>query len=63
MFDSIGYQFNLSMAAEGSELIYLLAHLILITRICNVSSPFDGVTVEFPATLRADTCRAKRLGF
>src|SRR5713226_4427208 len=65
LFGSIDFQLDLGMAAEEDELLYFRSQIVLVSRLAGIQSPVDGVTTEINAVerVRADTLRAKRLGF
>ncbi|HEX4137996.1 MAG TPA: CoA ester lyase [Bryobacteraceae bacterium] len=65
MFGSIDFQLDLGINGEGEELLYFRSQLVLVSRIAGLPAPVDGVTVVFdtPDAVRADTQRARRLGF
>jgi citrate lyase subunit beta / citryl-CoA lyase len=65
LFGSIDFQLDLGMAAEEDELLYFRSQIVLASRLAGIQSPVDGVTTDInsPQRVRADTLRAKRLGF
>ena len=65
LFGSIDFQLDLGMAAEEEELLYFRSRIVLVSRLAGIQSPVDGVTTEInaPERVRADTLRARRLGF
>jgi citrate lyase subunit beta/citryl-CoA lyase len=65
MFGSIDFQLDLGIDGEGEELLYFRSQLVLVSRLAGIQPPVDGVSTAFddPAQLRADTARARRLGF
>jgi citrate lyase subunit beta/citryl-CoA lyase len=65
MFGSIDFQVDLNIHGEGEELLYFRSQLVLISRVAGLPAPVDGITAAFdkPELLRADTERARRLGF
>jgi citrate lyase subunit beta/citryl-CoA lyase len=65
MFGSIDFQLDLGIHGEGEELLYFRSQLVLVSRIAGLPPPVDGITTAFntPEPLRADTQRARRLGF
>jgi len=65
LFGSIDFQLDLGMAAEEDELLYLRSQIVLVSRLAGIQSPVDGVTTDInsPERVRADTLRARRLGF
>jgi citrate lyase subunit beta/citryl-CoA lyase len=65
LFGSIDFQLDLGMSAEEDELLYFRSRIVLISRLAGIQSPVDGVTtdIDSPERIRADTLRAKRMGF
>lgn len=65
LFGSIDFQLDLNMAAEEEELLYFRSRIVLDSRLAGIQSPVDGVTTDLnsPERVRADTLRARRLGF
>lgn len=65
MFGSIDFQLDLGIRGEGEELLYFRSQLVLVSRIAGLPAPVDGITTVFdsPDPVRADTQRARRLGF
>jgi citrate lyase subunit beta/citryl-CoA lyase len=65
MFGSIDFQVDLGIHGEGEELLYFRSHLVLVSRMARLPPPVDGITTVFdsPDAVRADTQRARRLGF
>jgi citrate lyase subunit beta/citryl-CoA lyase len=65
MFGSIDFQVDLGIHGEGEELLYFRSQLVLVSRIAGLNAPVDGITAAFdtPDRIRADTERARRLGF
>lgn len=65
LFGSIDFQLDLQIAGDDTELLYFRSQLVLLSRVANIASPVDGVTpaIDDVARLRADTLRAKSLGF
>jgi citrate lyase subunit beta/citryl-CoA lyase len=65
MFGSIDFQLDLGIHGEGEELLSFRSHLVLVSRIAGLPAPVDGITTAFdtPEPVRADTLRARRLGF
>jgi citrate lyase subunit beta/citryl-CoA lyase len=64
-FGSIDFQLDLGIQGEDEELLYFRSQLVLVSRIADLDSPVDGVTtaIDDAERIRADTLRAKRLGF
>ncbi|RYF41155.1 MAG: CoA ester lyase, partial [Comamonadaceae bacterium] len=65
VFGSIDFQHDLSIDGDDQELLFVRSQLVLISRVAGLQSPVDGVTVAIHdlAQVRADTTRARRLGF
>ncbi len=65
LFGSIDFQLDIGMSADEGELLYFRSQLVLVSRLADIQAPVDGVTVsiEDAERLRADTLRAKSLGF
>jgi citrate lyase subunit beta / citryl-CoA lyase len=65
LFGSIDFQLDLGMAAEEDELLYFRSQIVLNSRLAGIQPPVDGVTTDLnsPERVRADTLRARRLGF
>jgi len=65
LFGSIDFQLDLGMAAEEEELLYFRSEIVLDSRLAGIQPPVDGVTTDInsPERVRADTLRARRLGF
>jgi len=65
IFGTIDFQLDLGINGEGEELLYFRSHLVLVSRIAGLLAPVDGITTAFdsPDPVRADTQRARRLGF
>ncbi len=65
MFGSIDFQLDLGINGEGEELLYFRSQLVLVSRIAGLPAPVDGITAVFDSAdpVRADTQRARRLGF
>ncbi|HTC61587.1 MAG TPA: CoA ester lyase [Candidatus Saccharimonadales bacterium] len=65
LFGSIDFQLDLGMLAEEDELLYFRSQIVLDSRLAGILPPVDGVTTDInsPDRVRADTLRARRLGF
>src|SRR6267143_5484431 len=65
LFGSIYLQLDLGMAAQEEELLFFRSQIVLISRLAGIQSPVDWVTTDINSTerVRADTLRARRLGF
>lgn len=56
---------EIANAGDEEELLMFRSQLVLMSRLANIQSPVDGVTMAFddPDRVRHDTYRARRLGF
>ena len=65
MFGSIDFQLDTGIDGDNEELLYFRSELVLVSRVAGLQSPVDGVTtaINDPDVLRADTQRARKLGF
>ena len=65
LFGSIDFQLDLGADAHEDELLYFRSQIVLISRLAGIQSPVDGVTTDLnsPDRVRADSLRARRLGF
>jgi len=65
LFGSIDFQVDLGITGEGEELLHFRSQLVLVSRLVQLRPPVDGITTVFnsPDPVRADTLRARRLGF
>jgi citrate lyase subunit beta/citryl-CoA lyase len=65
MFGSIDFQVDTGITGEDEELLYFRSQLVLVSRVAGIAPPVDGVTtaLDDPERLRAETLRARRLGF
>lgn len=65
LFGSIDFQLDLGMTAEEDELLYFRSQIVLDSRLAGIEPPVDGVTTDIhnAERVRADTLRARRLGF
>jgi citrate lyase subunit beta/citryl-CoA lyase len=65
LFGSIDFQLDLRMTAEEDELLYFRLQIVLDSRLAGIEPPVDGVTTDIhnAESVRADTLRARRLGF
>lgn len=65
LFGSIDFQLDLGMTAEEDELLYFRLQIVLESRLAGIEPPVDGVTTDIhnAERIRADTLRARRLGF
>lgn len=65
LFGSIDFQVDLGIQGEDDALLYFRSQLVLLSRLAGIQAPVDGVTTDIDDAeqLRADTLRARRLGF
>ncbi|WP_118185853.1 HpcH/HpaI aldolase/citrate lyase family protein [Paraburkholderia phosphatilytica] len=65
LFGTIDFQVDTGIQGDGDELLYFRSQLTLVSRIAKIGAPVDGVTVSIDdgGLLRAETLRAKNLGF
>src|SRR6202158_1371802 len=65
LFGSIDFQLDLGADAHEDELLYFRSQIVLDSRLAGIQPPVDGVTTDINSTarVRADTLRARRLGF
>ncbi|MFL6675929.1 MAG: HpcH/HpaI aldolase/citrate lyase family protein [Massilia sp.] len=65
VFGSIDFSFDLGIKEGHEQLLYARSQLVLASRVAGVAAPVDGVTTTFddPEVVRADTLRARALGF
>jgi len=65
MFGSIDFQLDTGIDGDDLELLYCRSQLVLVSRVAGIQPPVDGVTtaINDPEVLRADTQRARKLGF
>ncbi len=65
MFGSVDFQVDLGIHGDGEELLHFRSQLVLVSRVAGLQPPVDGITAVFdsPDPVRADTLRARRLGF
>ena len=65
VFGSIDFQLDLGIAGDGEELLFFRSQLVLASRLAGIGAPVDGVStaIDDVESLRADTTRARRLGF
>lgn len=65
LFGSIDFQLDLGIEDDDEALLYFRSQLVLASRLAGIQAPVDGVTtaLDNPEQLRADTLRARRLGF
>ena len=65
VFGSLDFQIDVGIPGDQQELLYFRSQLVLISRLAGIQAPVDGITtaIDNPEELRADTLRARRLGF
>jgi citrate lyase subunit beta/citryl-CoA lyase len=65
LFGSIDFSFDLGIKEGHEALLYARSQLVLASRVAGVAAPVDGVTttIHDPDSVRADTLRARALGF
>lgn len=65
LFGSIDFQLDLGIEGDDDALLYFRSRLVLVSRLAGIQAPVDGVTtaLDDAEQLRADTLRARRLGF
>ncbi|MBV8050689.1 MAG: CoA ester lyase [Acidobacteriaceae bacterium] len=65
IFGEIDFQIDLGIKGAGEELLYFQSELVLISRIAGIQAPVAGINaaIDDAESLRADTLRARRLGF
>jgi citrate lyase subunit beta/citryl-CoA lyase len=65
VFGSLDFQIDVGIPGDQQELLYFRSQLVLISRLAGLHAPVDGITtaIDNPEELRADTLRARRLGF
>jgi citrate lyase subunit beta/citryl-CoA lyase len=65
LFGALDFQLDLGMEETTDELLYFRSQLVLWSRVACIQPPVDGITTELddPERLRADSLRARRLGF
>lgn len=64
-FGSLDLQADLGITGDDQELLYFRSHLVLVSRLAQLQAPVETPTtaIDSPDELRADTERARRLGF
>jgi citrate lyase subunit beta/citryl-CoA lyase len=65
VFGAIDFSFELGIREGHEQLLYFRSQLVLVSRVAGIESPVDGVTaaLDDPDLVRADTARARALGF
>jgi len=64
-FGSLDFQLDLGIEGDDDELLSFRSQLVLTSRLAGIAAPIDGVTTSIGDSdrLRAETTRARRLGF
>lgn len=65
LFGAIDFCLDAGIEEGHEQLLYARSHLVLVSRVAGIEAPVDGVTtaLDDPAVVRADTLRARALGF
>jgi len=65
VFGALDFQLDVGIPGEDEALLYFRSQLVLISRLAGIQAPVDGINTVIDDTeqLRADTQRARRLGF
>jgi citrate lyase subunit beta / citryl-CoA lyase len=65
VFGALDFQLDLGVEGDTEELLYFRSQLVLVSRLAGIAPPVDGIHKEIdnPEALRAETLRARRLGF
>jgi citrate lyase subunit beta/citryl-CoA lyase len=65
LFGAIDFSLDAGIEEGHEQLLYARSHLVLVSRVAGIGAPVDGVTtaLDDPAVVRADTLRARALGF
>lgn len=65
VFGAIDFSFDLGISEGYEQLLYFRSQLVLMSRVAGIAAPVDGVTVALddPDLVRADSARARALGF
>jgi citrate lyase subunit beta/citryl-CoA lyase len=65
VFGAIDFQVDLGIDGDDEELLHFRSQLVLVSRLAGIDPPVDGVSpaIDDLPLLRADTGRARRLGF
>jgi citrate lyase subunit beta/citryl-CoA lyase len=65
VFGSIDFSLDLGISEGHEQLLYARSQLVLASRVAGIAAPVDGVTtsIDDPDSVRADTLRARALGF
>jgi len=65
VFGSLDFQIDLGIPGDEEELLYFRSQLVFVSRLAGIQPPVDGITtaIDQPEQLRADTLRARRMGF
>lgn len=64
-FGPLDFQTDMGIDGDSEELLFFRSNLVLVSRLAGVLPPVDGPTtaIDNPVQLRADSERARRLGF
>jgi citrate lyase subunit beta/citryl-CoA lyase len=65
LFGAIDFSLDAGIEEGHEQLLYARSQLVLVSRVAGIEAPVDGVTtvLDDPAVVRADTLRARALGF
>ena len=65
VFGALDFGLDLGIQGDRDELLYFRSQLVLVSRLAGIQPPVDGINTEIEdlAPLKADTLRARRLGF
>jgi len=65
VFGTIDFQVDMGIEGEGEELLFFRSQMVLASRLAGIKAPCDGVStaLDAPDALRAESLRARRLGF
>jgi len=65
VFGALDFGLDLGIPGDRDELLYFRSQLVLVSRLARIQPPVDGINTEIdePARIRADTLRARSLGF
>jgi citrate lyase subunit beta / citryl-CoA lyase len=64
-FGHLDFQVDLGISGDDDALLYFRSQLVLVSRLAGIHPPLEGITIDVSndSVLRAETLRAKRLGF
>lgn len=65
VFGTLDFQLDVGISGDDEALLYFRSQLVLISRLAGIQAPVDGINtaIDDAARLRADTTRARRMGF